>query len=86
MRVIHKGRIGAFNYVAQFLSVIEARQSDCLDLYFLVNPDEQKIEKVIHVIGTGQEIHVDTLRYLGTVKMSKDTIGTQYIWHVFAEK
>lgn len=64
---------------AQFLSTIE--QNSCPTLYFLVDPERQKTELNMVVVGTGHPIPndvLDSLHYLGTIPTKEG-----FVWHAF---
>lgn len=54
-------------------------QGTVLCMWALVDPDSPKEKRVVHVVGTGEQIVGDLGEYIGTVQQGP------LVWHVFLE-
>lgn len=60
-----------------------AEQYGGLQLWALVDPDQEKVETIFHIIGTGNPDEADNVRasrYIGTAVMRNGLV-----WHVFGD-
>lgn len=51
-------------------------QGDSMFVWVLVSPNEQRVNRVIEVVGTGSSV-TDDARYVGTV------FSGPFVWHAF---